>query len=57
MTGKDTSVDPGVTRSQSQRPRKVEELESVVIRFAGDSGDGMQLTGTEFSKSIASGGY
>ena len=25
-----------------------EELESVVIRFAGDSGDGMQLTGTQF---------
>ncbi|RLA50926.1 MAG: 2-oxoglutarate ferredoxin oxidoreductase subunit alpha [Gammaproteobacteria bacterium] len=36
---------------------KVEQLESVVIRFAGDSGDGMQLTGTEFSKSVASGGY
>jgi 2-oxoglutarate ferredoxin oxidoreductase subunit alpha len=29
----------------------------VVIRFAGDSGDGIQLTGTEFSKSIASGGH
>ncbi len=26
-----------------------EELESVVVRFAGDSGDGMQLTGTQFS--------
>jgi len=24
------------------------QLESVVIRFAGDSGDGMQLTGTQF---------
>lgn len=40
-----------------ERPHKVEELDSVVIRFAGDSGDGMQLTGTEFSKSIATGGY
>jgi 2-oxoglutarate ferredoxin oxidoreductase subunit alpha len=29
------------------------ELESVVIRFAGDSGDGMQLTGTEFARSSA----
>ena len=26
------------------------KLERVVIRFAGDSGDGMQLTGTEFTK-------
>ena len=29
------------------------ELESVVIRFAGDSGDGMQLTGTQFSNTTA----
>ncbi len=28
---------------------KVVELEHVVIRFAGDSGDGMQLTGNLFS--------
>ena len=28
---------------------KTTELESVVIRFTGDSGDGMQLTGTLFS--------
>jgi len=30
-----------------------EELESVVIRFAGDSGDGMQLTGTQFTTTSA----
>lgn len=30
-----------------------EELESVVIRFAGDSGDGMQLTGTQFTNTAA----
>lgn len=30
-----------------------EALESVVIRFAGDSGDGMQLTGTQFTQSTA----
>ena len=30
-----------------------EILESVVIRFAGDSGDGMQLTGTQFTQSTA----
>ncbi|MES2381974.1 MAG: 2-oxoacid:acceptor oxidoreductase subunit alpha [Bacteroidota bacterium] len=29
------------------------ELESVVIRFAGDSGDGMQLTGTQFTNATA----
>jgi len=28
-------------------------LESVVIRFAGDSGDGMQLTGSQFTTSAA----
>jgi 2-oxoglutarate ferredoxin oxidoreductase subunit alpha len=28
-------------------------LESVVIRFAGDSGDGMQLTGTQFTNAAA----
>jgi 2-oxoglutarate ferredoxin oxidoreductase subunit alpha len=37
--------------------RLVEELDSAVVRFAGDSGDGMQLTGDEFAKVIASGGY
>lgn len=30
-----------------------EELESVVIRFAGDSGDGMQMTGTQFTNTTA----
>jgi 2-oxoglutarate ferredoxin oxidoreductase subunit alpha len=30
-----------------------EELDSVVIRFAGDSGDGMQLTGTQFTHTTA----
>ena len=30
-----------------------ETLESVVIRFSGDSGDGMQLTGTQFSNTSA----
>src|SRR6186713_55954 len=29
--------------------RKVQEVESVVIRFCGDSGDGMQLVGTQFT--------
>ena len=29
------------------------EVKNVIIRFAGDSGDGMQLTGTQFSTSTA----
>ena len=29
------------------------ELDSIVIRFAGDSGDGMQLTGTQFADTSA----
>src|SRR5215204_5506476 len=31
-------------------------LDRVVIRFAGDSGDGMQLTGTEFARATAEAG-
>jgi 2-oxoglutarate ferredoxin oxidoreductase subunit alpha len=31
----------------------IQELESVTIRFAGDSGDGMQLTGTQFTNTSA----
>jgi 2-oxoglutarate ferredoxin oxidoreductase subunit alpha len=33
--------------------KHIEELETVTIRFAGDSGDGMQLTGTQFTKTTA----
>jgi 2-oxoglutarate ferredoxin oxidoreductase subunit alpha len=35
------------------RGREVEELDTVTIRFAGDSGDGMQLTGTQFTNTSA----
>lgn len=38
---------------QQTRPVNVEEVEGVVIRFAGDSGDGMQLTGTQFTNTAA----
>ncbi|MBT7669936.1 MAG: 2-oxoacid:acceptor oxidoreductase subunit alpha, partial [Bdellovibrionales bacterium] len=31
----------------------MKEVKSVVIRFSGDSGDGMQLTGTQFSNTSA----
>src|SRR5215217_7715112 len=33
--------------------RKQELLSDVVIKFAGDSGDGMQLTGTQFTNNTA----
>ncbi|MDQ3134648.1 MAG: 2-oxoacid:acceptor oxidoreductase subunit alpha [Acidobacteriota bacterium] len=33
--------------------KNFEELETVTIRFAGDSGDGMQLTGTQFTNTSA----
>lgn len=33
--------------------KKTEEIEAVAIRFTGDSGDGMQLTGTKFTEATA----
>lgn len=34
-------------------PKTTEQLDRVVIRFAGDSGDGMQLTGDRFTSATA----
>ncbi len=34
-------------------PHSLTQLDQVVIRFAGDSGDGMQITGNEFTKTSA----
>lgn len=34
-------------------PRKEELLQDTVIKFAGDSGDGMQLTGSQFTNNTA----
>lgn len=36
-----------------QKFKKIKEVERVVIRFAGDSGDGMQLTGSQFTETTA----
>jgi 2-oxoglutarate ferredoxin oxidoreductase subunit alpha len=41
----------GTASADAQKP--VEHRESTVIRFAGDSGDGMQLTGTHFTNESA----
>jgi 2-oxoglutarate ferredoxin oxidoreductase subunit alpha len=44
-----TVIEPPVTQVE----KNLEELETVTIRFAGDSGDGMQLTGTQFTNTSA----
>ncbi len=44
-----TVIEPPV--DQIEKP--LEEVETVTIRFAGDSGDGMQLTGTQFTNTSA----
>ena len=44
-----TVIEPPVTSIE----KHLEEVETVTIRFAGDSGDGMQLTGTQFTNTSA----
>src|SRR4030095_15410410 len=34
-------------------PKQTQEIVGVTIRFCGDSGDGMQLTGSEFTRASA----
>jgi 2-oxoglutarate ferredoxin oxidoreductase subunit alpha len=41
------------TEQPKTRSVPIEEVEQVVIRFAGDSGDGMQLTGSQFTHTSA----
>lgn len=41
------------TTTQTDANLPIEEAETVVIRFAGDSGDGMQLTGNQFTTTSA----
>lgn len=38
---------------QSSTEKKREVLEKAVIRFCGDSGDGMQITGSQFTNTVA----
>ncbi len=49
MTVSNATRDPEFANQR----HAVEELESVTIRFAGDSGDGMQLAGTQFTNASA----
>src|SRR5438445_5543577 len=44
-----TVIEPPVEHAE----KNLLEVETVTIRFAGDSGDGMQLTGTQFTNTSA----
>ena len=46
-----TMIRPSAPDARGVLPREIRD--AVVIRFAGDSGDGMQLTGTQFSLEAA----
>lgn len=48
-----TVSNPPQPVPSSQRRTPVQELDAVTIRFCGDSGDGMQLAGTQFTNSSA----
>ncbi|MFQ5411864.1 MAG: 2-oxoacid:acceptor oxidoreductase subunit alpha [Phycisphaerae bacterium] len=41
------------TKTSRQSDKPVEDRTDVTVRFAGDSGDGMQLTGTQFTRASA----
>jgi len=49
--------EPSAAAARTAPARPVEAIGSVVIRFAGDSGDGMQLTGAGFSMAVAKAGH
>jgi 2-oxoglutarate ferredoxin oxidoreductase subunit alpha len=48
-----TSLSGAVDARSGVEPRARRTLDHVTIRFAGDSGDGMQLTGSEFTRASA----
>ena len=47
------TASTSVATPPGQRPIRTEELVSATIRLAGDSGDGMQLAGTQFTNTSA----
>ena len=49
----DKETDSGIHTAGIKDDIPVEELKTVTIRFAGDSGDGMQLMGTQFTNTAA----
>ncbi len=48
-----TTDPPASASSPNGKPKRVTTLEQVTVRFAGDSGDGMQLAGTQFTDTSA----
>src|SRR5690606_23055232 len=46
-------VAPPPPMTHTAPARALQRVEDVVIRFAGDSGDGMQLTGDQFTRTTA----
>jgi 2-oxoglutarate ferredoxin oxidoreductase subunit alpha len=46
-------VNEATTREVARVSKQVKQLDRVIIRFAGDSGDGMQLTGDRFTQESA----
>jgi 2-oxoglutarate ferredoxin oxidoreductase subunit alpha len=49
--GEEGIMSAVTAEARESKPRQ--ELESVVIRFAGDSGDGVQITGSQFTDTTA----
>src|SRR5881394_2207548 len=48
MSNPPVATDPDAARAVERQ-----KLDDVVIRFAGDSGDGMQISGTQFTNTSA----
>jgi 2-oxoglutarate ferredoxin oxidoreductase subunit alpha len=48
-----TATAPASQTVRNSQPHQVQEVTSITIRFAGDSGDGMQLAGTQFTNTAA----
>ena len=46
-------IENPVGASKNGNGRPTIEMETVAVRFAGDSGDGMQLAGTQFTNASA----
>jgi 2-oxoglutarate ferredoxin oxidoreductase subunit alpha len=53
VEGKDVDLNGNGAGAESHSGSGRQRLENVVIRFAGDSGDGMQLTGDRFTSDAA----
>jgi 2-oxoglutarate ferredoxin oxidoreductase subunit alpha len=53
-TGRHATATAIVEKEVQELSKQVKRLDRVIIRFAGDSGDGMQLTGDRFTQESAS---